>query len=333
MIHQYATNMRIVFFGTPEFALPALEKLINTGKHTLVGVVTQPDKQKGRGNKLSPPPVKQLALQYNLPVWQPKRLRKDEETLTKLKDSQADVFVVVAYGQILPPAVLKMPRLGCINVHASLLPEYRGAAPIQWCLYDGKTETGVTTMLMDEGLDTGDILLQASISISLLTTYPELSQKLALMGADLLLETLDKWERGEITPIPQDNEKATYAPVIRNEDYLIDWHRPALQIHNQIRAFSPDCYTTFRGQTLKVSRSLPLTEDTPLPPPYQHLSSLSLPQKKVGEVVKVLKNQGFIVQTGKDWLLILEVQLAGKKLQPAASFINGMRLQAGEVLQ
>ncbi len=325
--------MRIVFFGTPSFALPTLEKLLATEKHTLVAVVTQPDKPRGRGNQLSFSPVKQLALQYNLPVWQPKRLRKDEETLTKLKDSQGDVFVVVAYGQILPPEVLKMPRLGCINVHASLLPEYRGAAPIQWCLYDGKTETGVTTMLMDEGLDTGDILLQASTPISLLTTYPELSQKLAFMGADLLLETLDKWEKGEITPIPQDDNKATYAPLIRKEDYLINWHQPAIKIHNQIRAFSPDCYTTFRGQILKISRSLPLVDNIPLPPPYQHLSSLDIPQGKMGEIVKIVKNQGFVVQTAEGWLLILEVQLAGKKLQPAASFVNGMRLQAGEALQ
>lgn len=325
--------MRIVFFGTPSFALPTLEKLLATEKHTLVAVVTQPDKPRGRGNQLSFSPVKQLALQYNLPVWQPKRLRKDEETLTKLKDSQGDVFVVVAYGQILPPEVLKMPRLGCINVHASLLPEYRGAAPIQWCLYDGKTETGVTTMLMDEGLDTGDILLQASTPISLLTTYPELSQKLALMGADLLLETLDKWEKGEITPIPQDNNKATYAPLIRKEDYLINWHQPAIKIHNQIRAFSPDCYTTFRGQILKISRSLPLVDNIPLPPPYQHLSSLDIPQGRIGEIVKIVKNQGFVVQTAEGWLLVKEVQLAGKKLQPAASFINGMRLQAGEALQ
>lgn len=330
--------MRIVFFGTPDFAVATLEKLINSDNHDVVAVVTQPDKKRSRGNKIIPSPVKEVAIAHQLPVWQPSRIKKDQKTLNLLKESQADVFVVVAYGQILSSEILAMPKFGCINVHGSILPEYRGAAPIQWSIVDGKQETGITTMLMNEGMDTGDILLKAYTPISLLTNLTELSNTLAHQGADLLLETLDKIAKGEITPIPQDNEKATYARLIKKEDYLINWSKSALQIHNQIRGFYPDCVTTFRGQNLKISKSLPLAEiaNLSLPPEWvklpNYLQDIDSYSGKIGEIVKKIKNFGFVVQTGDGLLLILELQLAGKKIQSAWNFINGTRLEIGEIL-
>ena len=331
--------MRIVFFGTPEFAVNTLEKLVIDSQHDIIAVVTQPDKRRGRGNKMIPSPVKEVALKNNIPVWQPERIKKDKHILELLEKSHADVFVVVAYGQILSKKILKMPKLGCINVHGSILPEYRGAAPIQWSIYDGKSETGVTTMLMNEGMDTGDMLLKAYSSIDLFTNVEQLSHQLALMGADLLIETLTKLETNEIKPIPQNNDLATYARLIDKTDYSIDWHKSALQIHNQIRAFYPHCITTFRDQILKITQSVPLTEISSinLPPHLAKLPSL-LPDidnlcGEVGEIVKTVKNFGFIVQTGKGLLLISEVQLAGKKIQSAWNFINGSHLTLGEKLR
>lgn len=330
--------MRIVFFGTPDFAVTTLAKLLTESSHEVVAVVTQPDKKRGRGNKMIPSPVKELALQHNLPVWQPSRIKKDQDTLELLQKTDADIFVVVAYGQILSKKILNMPKFGCINVHASILPEYRGAAPIPWSIYDGKTETGVTTMLMNEGMDTGDMLLKAYTSIDLFVNVEQLSHKLAEQGADLLLETLSKIETQEIQPIPQPDDLATYARLIEKDDYNLHWEKPALQIHNQIRAFYPHCITTFRSQTLKISNSLPLTDiDTiELPPHLGKLPNLLKDIKtitgEVGEVVKIIKNFGFVVQTGVDLLLILEVQLAGKKLQSAWDFVNGCHLEIGEKL-
>lgn len=330
--------MRIVFFGTPTFAVKTLEKLLANKNHQVVAVVTQPDKKRGRGNKLIPSSVKEVALEHNLPVWQPARIKKDQETLNLLEKTQADVFVVVAYGQILSRQILDMPKYGCINVHGSILPEYRGAAPIQWSIYDGKEETGITTMWMNEGMDTGDILLKAYTAIDLFTNVEELSAKLAEQGANLLLETLNELERGKIQPIPQNDELATYARLITKDDFLIDWSQSALQIHNQIRAFFPNCITTFRGQSLKISKSLPLEQlqADNLPNEYRKLSSylINLEQIKgeIGEIVKFMKNFGFVVQTDDGLLLVLEVQLAGKKLQSAWNFINGTRLEIGEKL-
>ncbi|WP_017292884.1 methionyl-tRNA formyltransferase [Geminocystis herdmanii] len=330
--------MRIVFFGTPDFAINSLQSLLNHSDYEVIAVVTQPDKRRGRGNQMIASPVKELALKYNLPVWQPVRIKKDKDTIELLHKSHADVFVVVAYGQILSKKILNMPKLGCINVHGSILPEYRGAAPIQWSIYDGKPETGITTMLMDEGMDTGDMLLKAYSSIELFTNVEELSLKLAQQGADLLIETLTKLEAKEIQPIPQNNDLATYARLIEKADYQINWHQSALQIHNQIRAFYPHCITTFRSQILKITQSIPLTEIdrlnlpsnlSKLSPFLQDIDNLS---GEIGEIVKTIKNFGFIVQTGAGLLLILEVQLAGKKLQSAWNFINGSHLKIGEKL-
>ncbi|BAQ62078.1 methionyl-tRNA formyltransferase [Geminocystis sp. NIES-3708] len=330
--------MRIVFFGTPEFAVTTLEKLLHESPHEVIAVVTQPDKKRGRGNKMIPSPVKELALKHHLPVWQPTRIKKDKETLESLHKSPADVFVVVAYGQILSKKILNMPKLGCINVHGSILPEYRGAAPIQWSIYDGKTETGVTTMLMDEGMDTGGMLLKAHTPIDLFSNVEDLSLNLASQGADLLLETLIKLEKNDIKPILQDESSATYARLIDKADYHINWNKSALQIHNQIRAFYPHCITIFRDQILKITQSLPLIEinSLNLPPNLMKLPALlkdiNTVSGEIGEIVKTIKNFGFIVQTGSDLLLILEVQLAGKKQQSAWNFINGTHLQLGEKL-
>lgn len=195
--------MKVVFFGTPEFAVPTLEKLLENKDFQVMSVVTQPDKRRERGNKLTPSPVKAFATDHHIPVWQPERVKKDVETLTQLKQIEADIFVVIAYGQILSKKILDMPKLGCINVHGSILPQYRGAAPIQWSIYNGEKETGITTMLMDKGMDTGDMLLKATTPIQLLDNAQVLAEKLAMIGADLLIETLYKLERQEITPIPQ----------------------------------------------------------------------------------------------------------------------------------
>ncbi|RMF27015.1 MAG: methionyl-tRNA formyltransferase [Cyanobacteria bacterium J083] len=330
--------MRIIFFGTPQFAVPTLEKLIDKPEFEVLAVVTQPDKRRGRGNKMMPSAVKKVALEHNIPVWQPKRIKKDTETLTKLKEAQADAFVVVAYGQILSEEILNMPKLGCINVHGSILPKYRGAAPIQWSIYNGDQETGITTMLMDKGMDTGDMLLKADTPIGILDNSLDLAIKLSQQGADLLIETLSKLAAGEITPIPQDDEKATYARLIEKSDYLLDWSKSALELHNQVRAFYPNCYTTFRGNNLKVMATIPLEAEIlqQLPPEYQTLLD-KLPELanltgQPGEIVAILKNWGAVVQTGDGLLLLQQVQPAGKKPQSGWDFVNGSRLSLGEKL-
>ncbi len=329
--------MKIVFFGTPQFAVPTLEKLLNHSEFEVLAVVTQPDKRRERGNKLTPTPVKAIATAHNLPVWQPERVKKDTETLTQLKQLNADVFVVVAYGQILSAKILKMPKLACINVHGSILPKYRGAAPIQWCLYNGERETGITTMLMDVGMDTGAMLQIATTPIGLLDNAQDLADRLAEIGGDLLVETLLKLERKEIQPIPQDNLAATYASLIQKQDYALDWSKSALQLHNQIRGFYPNCTAAFRNNLLKITASAPLgsVSDRDLPPELQELihrlPDLSSTSDKPGIVVSIVKGLGAIVQTGEGLLLLREVQLAGKRPQSGWDFVNGTRLTVGEV--
>ncbi|WP_375505518.1 methionyl-tRNA formyltransferase [uncultured Nostoc sp.] len=328
--------MKIVFFGTPQFAVPTLEKLLNHPEFEVLAVVTQPDKRRERGNKLTPTPVKAIATAHNLPVWQPKRVKKDTETLTKLKQLDADVFVVVAYGQILSLKILNMPKLACINVHGSILPKYRGAAPIQWCLYNGERETGITTMLMDAGMDTGAMLQIATTPIGLLDNTEDLAFKLAEIGGDLLVETLLKLERKEIQPIPQDNLAATYAPLIQKQDYGLDWSKSAIQLHNQIRGFYPNCTATFRNNLLKITASAPFSSvGDRVPPELQDLlhklPDLSNGSDRPGVVVSIAKGIGAIVQTGEGLLLLREVQLAGKRPQSGWDFVNGTRLTVGEV--
>src|SRR5579883_346594 len=214
--------MNIIFFGTPEFAVPSLEGLLAHSGFNVLAVVTQPDKRRGRGNQRSPSPVKAIAQAHQLPIYQPRRIKKDEATLEQLRSAQADAFVVVAYGQILSQEILDMPRLGCINAHGSILPRYRGAAPIQWSLYHGEPETGITTMLMDAGMDTGPMLLEARTPIALLDNFDTLAERLAHIGANLLVETLLKLGQQAIQPMPQDDTQATYAPLIKKEDCWLD---------------------------------------------------------------------------------------------------------------
>lgn len=331
--------MKVIFFGTPEFAVPTLEKLLAHPTMEVLGVVTQPDKRRGRGNDLIPSPVKKIALAHNLPVWQPERVKKHPQTLTELKAANADVFVVVAYGQILSPEILAMPRLGCVNVHGSLLPKYRGAAPIQWCLCAGETETGITTMQMDAGMDTGPMLLKAYTSIGLLDHAYDIGAKLAIQGAELLIETLLKLDRGEISPVPQSEEEATYAPLIKKSDYLLDWSNPAKALHDRIRGLYPNCVATFRGNTLKIIATVPLGDTywSALPPEYKAIANnwctLSTLRGSPGEVLTVMKNIGPIVQTGDGLLLLKEVQLTGKRAQSGWDFANGMRLTPGEIIE
>jgi methionyl-tRNA formyltransferase len=330
--------MKVIFFGTPQFAVPTLEKLVHQSGVEVLAVVTQPDKRRQRGNKLTPSEVKTFALAHNLPIYQPEKIKKDRETLEQLQKLAADIFVVVAYGQILSRKILNMPKLGCINVHGSLLPLYRGAAPIQWCIYNGERETGITTMLMDAGMDTGAMLLKASLSIKLLDNAADLADKLAIVGADLLVETLSKLKSQEIVPVPQDHDSATYASLIQKPDYDLDWSKTAIQLHNQIRGFYPDCMTTFRNQPLKITAAVPLnaslTQDLSLELPdiTAKIPDLSTISAKPGEVIRIIKGIGAIIQTGAGFLLLREVQLSGKRPQSGWDFVNGTRLILGEVL-
>lgn len=330
--------MKVIFFGTPQFAVPTLEQLLNHSDFEVLAVVTQPDKVRGRGKKITPSPVKSVAVSHDLPVWQPQRIKKDEATLNQLKEIGADVFVVIAYGQILSQEILDIPKIACINVHGSILPEYRGAAPIQWSLHNGEQETGITTMLMDAGMDTGAMLLKATTPIGLLDNSQDLAERLASMGADLLVETLIKLQKEEIQPTPQDNSQATYAPLIKKEDYSLDWSKSAIELHNKIRGFYPNCVATFRNQPIKITATAPLgseysNQSSQL---FQEIQSklpdLSNLSGKPGEVVSIVKGIGAIVQTGNGLLLLREVQLAGKRPQSGWDFVNGTRLTVGEEL-
>ncbi|MDJ1176272.1 methionyl-tRNA formyltransferase [Roseofilum capinflatum] len=330
--------MRVIFFGTPAFAVPTLEQLLSHPQIQVLGVVTQPDKRRGRGGKAIPSAVKTVALRETLPVWQPQRIKKDSLTLQELEQMQADVFVVVAYGQILSSKILKMPRLGCVNVHGSILPQYRGAAPIQWCLYHGETETGITTILMDKGMDTGDMLLKSVTPISLWDNAHTLGERLAQMGAELLVDTLLKLDQEQVIPIPQDNHLATYAPLIDKPDYQLNWERSALELHNQVRGFFPSCVTQFRDGVLKVMETAPLLtgDHLELPEEFmkveQNLQNMALEKTQVGEVVFLAKGLGPVVKTGKGFLVLRQIQLAGKRAQLGGDFMNGSRVQGGEVL-
>lgn len=331
-------QLKIIFFGTPQYAVPSLERVIQHPDIDVQAVVTQPDKRRGRGKQLSPSPVKAVAVEHGIPVWQPSRIKRDAAALDQLRTSGADAFVVIAYGQILSQEILDMPRLGSINAHGSILPYYRGAAPIQWCLHNGETETGVTTMLMDAGMDTGDMLLIGTTPIDLMDNALDLAKRLAAISADLLVDTLFKLDQSAIQPQPQDDAIATYARLIQKEDYQLDWHQSAIALHNKIRGFFPNCFTTFQGKNLKISETVPL--DLPhLPEEFQptvaawqdakdHLDAVPPP----GTVAAIVKNAGPIVQTAAGGLLLRQVQPAGKRSQSGWDFANGNRLEVGERL-
>ena len=330
--------MQVIFFGTPQFAVPTLQKLLDHPRFNVIGVVTQPDKRRGRGKQLIPSAVKKIALNHNIPIWQPKRIKKDQDTLSQLKNSQADAFVVVAYGQILSLEILQMPKVGAINVHGSILPQYRGAAPIQWCLYNGDRQTGITTMLMDEGMDTGDMLLKAYTDINLFENAYQIAEKLANQGADLLIETLEKLESNEIQAVPQNNEEATYASLINKDDFIVEWNKSAIAIHNQIRGFYPNCFTSFRDDKLKIMATIPMDDDylQSLDESYQELNnqlkSLDKTIEKPGEVIGLIKNFGPVIKTGKGLLLLSEIQRSGKRPQSGWDLVNGTHLKVGELL-
>lgn len=330
--------MKVVFWGTPDFAVPTLAALFADSDIQVQAVVTQPDRRRGRGSQLMPSPVKQLALAHQVPVWQPERVKRCPDTLQKLRDCQADFFVVVAYGQLLSAAILAMPRQGCINVHGSLLPKYRGAAPLQWAIAKGERETGITTMMMDIGMDTGAMLLTATTAIALLDNLQTLGDRLAQMGADLLIETLHRLAEQRVTPVPQSDADATYAPLLAKADFQLDWQRSAGELHHQIRGFYPLCHTPWRGQTLKITETIPLADTyfPQLPPQYQPLidlfASLQLSPGQAGEIVALIKQWGPVVQTGDGYLLLKTLQPPGKRPQSGWDFVNGNHLKPGESL-
>ena len=308
--------MRLVFLGTPAFAVPALEACARAG-HEIAAVLTQPDRPKGRGGRPAFPPVKDAALRLGLPVHQPERVRRPE-ALRLLASLRPEAMVVVGYGQIIPPAVIALAPLGIVNVHASLLPKYRGAAPIQWAVANGETTTGVTTMRIDAGLDTGDILLLRETPIGPEETALELSARLAAMGADLLVETLAGLAAGTIVPRPQDSSQATYAPILKKEDGALDWSWPAAKVHNRVRGFQPwpGAHTRFRGQTLNLWKTRIAAERLDAPPGTLH------PRRP-----RLLAACG-----DGSALELLEVQLEGRRRISGEEFLNGQRVKENEVL-
>jgi methionyl-tRNA formyltransferase len=309
--------MKLIFCGTPMFAVPSLERLAAAGFEIQL-VVTQPDRPQGRGMTLTAPPVKQSALNLGLPVIQPEKIKKNEEFQAQLRVLKPDAIIVVGYGRIIPPWMLELPLYGNINVHASLLPKYRGAAPVQWAIANGETVSGVTTMLLNEGLDTGDILLQKEMAIRPEDTAVTYAPRLAEMGADMIVETLRGLEDKTIAPVPQDHAKATLAPILKKENGLVDFSRTATEIHNRLRGFQPwpGAYTQFRGKSLKLIGARP--EDT--------LSNLEPGELRVGD------EKLFVGCGTRTVLELLQIQPEGKKVMAAREFINGYHPAAGERL-
>ncbi len=308
-----STVPHFVFMGTPGFAVPTLERMVEAGC-AVSAVFTQPDRAKGRGGALATPAVKDAALRLNLPVHQPERVKRPE-VVEQIRALAPDVIVVVGYGQIIPKAILDIPPRGIINVHASLLPKYRGAAPIQWAIANGETRTGVTTMKINEGLDTGDVLLQWETEIAPEETAPQLSGRLAAAGADLLVKTLA--ELSTIHPHPQNDAQASYARILKREDGKIDWHHPAREILNRVRGFDPwpGAYGFLRGQRFQVWCAS--VGDAQLPP----------------GALRVINKNLYAGCGSGETLELQEVQLEGKKRMPAAAFLNGITLAESEALQ
>jgi methionyl-tRNA formyltransferase len=308
--------LSLIFCGTPRFAVPTLEKLAET-RFPVDLVVTQPDRPKGRGLELVASPVKQSALRLQLPITQPDRIKNNDEFRAQITELNPDAIIVVGYGRLIPQWMLDLPRFGNINLHASLLPKYRGAAPIQWAIANGETVTGVTTMHIDAGLDTGDILLQRQLPIAPDDTADALAPRLAAMGADLMVETLRGIESGVIQPRPQDNSQASLAPILKREDGLVDFSRSAGEIFNRIRGFQPwpGAYTKFRGKNLQILKAREAVD--------QVLSAGTLHTHSDRLVVGC---------AGKTSLELLDLQLEGKKRSSARDFIHGYRPNPGEKL-
>ena len=308
--------MKAVFMGTPDFAVGTLEELIHS-RHEVAAVVTQPDKPKGRGKAMQFPPVKEVAVRENIPVYQPRRVR-DPEFIKILKEIDPDVIVVVAFGQIIPQEIIDLPKYGCINVHGSILPKYRGAAPIQWAVIDGEKESGVTTMQMDAGLDTGDMLLKTVIPLEKEETGGSLFEKLSTAGAKLLIETLEKLEEGSIVPEKQGESPTPYAKMLTKEMGDLDWKKDAVLLEQLIRGLNPwpSAYTHLNGKTLKIWSAEVEERET---------------KEKPGTVVEVNKKE-LKVQTGKGILSLKEVQIEGKKRMEIDAFLRGNTVKEGIVL-
>ena len=306
--------MKIIFMGTPDFAAASLEALI-ASRHEIQAVVTQPDKPKGRKGELTPSPVKVIAKREGIKVYQPLKVR-DEEFVKTLRAYNPDVMVVVAFGQIIPLSILKMPKFGCVNIHGSLLPKYRGAAPIQWAVHDGEKETGITTILMDEGIDTGDILLKKTIKIDTDETSGSLFDKLMALGAETILETLDELEKGSLTPIKQGESPTAYAKMLTKAMGLIDFTRPAKELDCFVRGMNPwpSAYTLLSGKTLKLWKVRAVEGSG-----------------KAGSVINIDK-ESFTIACGEGAIEVLEVQLEGKKRMSAGDFLKGSTLNIGQEL-
>lgn len=309
--------MRVIFMGTPDFAVPSLEALLT--KHEVVLVVTQPDKPKGRGKKMVPTPVKACALEHGIPVLQPEKV-KEPEFVEQLRSYEPDLIAVTAFGQILNEPILEMPKYGCINVHGSLLPKYRGAAPMQWSIIDGEKVTGITTMYMAKGLDSGDMLLKAEVEITDEDTFATIHDKMAVTGANLLLDTLDQLEAGTLERIPQDHDAATYAPMITKETGHIDWSKNRQDIINLIRGLNPvpAAYTIYEEEVLKIFGAV--------------ISDVQVDGAANGEIVAVVK-KGFVVKCGDGCLLITEVQARGGKRMMTDAYLRGHAVKEGILLQ
>ena len=321
--------MRIVFMGTPDFSVPALKALVEAA-HQVIAVVTQPDKPKGRGKEVQMTPVKIQAMEYGIPVYQPAKVR-EASFVEVLKGLEADVYVVIAFGQILPKAVLELPKYGCINIHASLLPKYRGAAPIQWCVIDGERETGITTMMMDVGLDTGDMLEKAVIPIEEKETGGSLHDKLSMAGGDLILSTLKKLEEGTLVRTPQTDEGTCYAKMLTKSLGDIDWNQGAVSIERLIRGLNPwpSAYTMWNGKTIKIWAADVIAGREAA----DFLSESGVPAETgtaPGTVVCSDK-RGLVVCTGGGLLSIRELQMEGKKRMDTPAFLRGYPIPAGDV--
>lgn len=307
--------MKVVYMGTPDFSVGALEAIIQSG-HEVTAVVTQPDKPKGRSKELQISPVKACALKYNLPVFQPVKI-KETEAVAKLREFEADIFVVAAFGQILSKEILTMPKYGCVNIHASLLPKYRGASPIQWAVLNGEEVSGVTIMQMDEGIDTGDILMQETVTLDAKETGESLFDKLAVCGAELIVKALDAIEAGTVTPTLQDEAASTHVGMLKKEFGRMDFSQDAVVLERKIRGLNswPSAYTYMKGKTLKIWDADVLDIDIKGEP---------------GEVLEVAKDS-FSVCTGKGILQIKEVQLEGKKRMDVKSFLLGNTIEKGMI--
>jgi methionyl-tRNA formyltransferase len=312
--------MRIVFCGTPSFAVPTLKYFFAQKDFEIAGVITQPDRPRGRGQEVSFSPVKEAALAANVAVHQPEKIRAPESEAL-LRKLAPDCIVIIAYGQIIPARLLPIPKLGWINLHASLLPKYRGAAPINWAIVNGETRTGLTTMRIDAGMDTGEMLLRHEIEIGARETAPELAARMAGLGAPLMAETLRGLVAGKIPPKPQNHSEASYAPMLKKEDGRIDWKRPATEIYNRMRGFAPwpGAYTSFRGQSCQVWGE-PVSKEGSAP-----LASSAAPGTLLGE-----KDELFVWCGNATVLRVLLVQMEGRKPVKAADFANGARLKSGE---